>query len=112
MSTFYIYKDNAFFSEFRWRLRADNNEIILKSTEGYTSKQNCYKSIASVKANSPYDKQYYRGNASLGYYFTLHAENGEPLGQSEYYVTANNRERGIETCKREAPTANVVDQTI
>lgn len=109
MSTFYIFKDSA--NEFRWRLRAGNNEIILGSSEGYTSKQNCSNSIASVKVNAPYDSRYQRKSATSGYYFTLHAANGETLGISEYYTTSYNRDAGIETCKREAPGAGVSDLT-
>jgi uncharacterized protein YegP (UPF0339 family) len=47
MGKFQIYKDKA--GEFRWRLRAGNNEIVASSGEGYTTKQNCKKGIDTVK---------------------------------------------------------------
>lgn len=46
-SRFQVYRDTA--GEFRWRLRAGNNEIIAVSGEGYTSKQSCLHGIDVVK---------------------------------------------------------------
>jgi uncharacterized protein YegP (UPF0339 family) len=46
---FEIYKDRK--GEFRWRLRADNNQVIA-SGEGYTTKAACKNGIASVKKNA------------------------------------------------------------
>ena len=43
---FELYKDVK--GEFRWRLQADNNEVIAVS-EGYKSKAGCQKGIAAVK---------------------------------------------------------------
>ena len=50
MAQFEIYKDSQ--GEFRWRLRADNGEIIATG-EGYTSKAGCLNGIESVKENAP-----------------------------------------------------------
>lgn len=50
MAKFEIYKDKK--GEFRWRLRADNNQVIA-SGEGYTSKAGCKNGIESVKKNAP-----------------------------------------------------------
>jgi uncharacterized protein YegP (UPF0339 family) len=50
MAKFEIYKDAK--GEFRWRLRADNNQIIA-SGEGYTTKAACQNGIESVKNNAP-----------------------------------------------------------
>jgi uncharacterized protein YegP (UPF0339 family) len=50
MAKFEIYKDKK--GEFRWRLRADNNQIIATG-EGYSSKANCKNGIESVKKNAP-----------------------------------------------------------
>ena len=47
MAKFTIYKDLK--SEFRWRLKADNGQIIADSGEGYTSKENCKYGIDLVK---------------------------------------------------------------
>jgi len=50
MAKFEIYKDKK--GEFRWKLRADNNQIIA-SGEGYTSKAGCKNGIESVRKNAP-----------------------------------------------------------
>jgi len=108
---FQIDKDKA--GEFRFNLFAVNGENILRSSEGYTSKQNCLKGIASVKANSPFDSRYLRKVATNGQpFFVLVAANGEPLGMSELYSSAYNRDQGIEAVKRDAPEAPVEDLTL
>jgi len=50
MAKFEIYKDKK--DQFRWRLRADNNQVIA-SGEGYTSKAGCKNGIESVRKNAP-----------------------------------------------------------
>lgn len=50
MAKFEIYKDRK--GSFRWRLRADNNQVIA-SGEGYSSKAACKNGIESVKNNAP-----------------------------------------------------------
>ena len=50
MGKFEIYKDKR--DEYRWRLLADNNQVIATG-EGYSSKDGCKNGIESVKKNSP-----------------------------------------------------------
>jgi hypothetical protein len=50
---FEITRDTATPPQFRWRLRAENTQIIAVSGEGYVSKQGCQDGIASVKENVP-----------------------------------------------------------
>jgi uncharacterized protein YegP (UPF0339 family) len=50
MAKFEIYKDKK--GEFRWRLRADNNQVIATG-EGYASKAGCKNGVESVKKNAP-----------------------------------------------------------
>lgn len=107
---FTVFKDSA--NEFRFNLFAVNAKNILRSSEGYSSKQNCIKGIGSVKTNSQIDNQYRRSITSNGkYFFTLYATNGEPLGISELYETSANRDNGITAVKRDAPTASIEDLT-
>jgi uncharacterized protein YegP (UPF0339 family) len=47
---FEVYKDAS--GQFRFRLRAANNEIIAVS-EAYTTKAGCMNGIESVKTNAP-----------------------------------------------------------
>ncbi len=95
-----------------FRLKATNGEIILGS-EGYTTKANCKSSISSVKTNSPTDSNYDRLSANNGqYYFNLKSvHNGQVIGTSEMYISTQGRDNGIESVKRNAPTADVVDLT-
>ena len=45
--TFYIYKDAR--GEYRWHLRAGNNQIVAVSGEGYVYKSDCRAGIDLVK---------------------------------------------------------------
>ncbi len=51
MAKFQIFTDRA--GEFRWRLRANNNEIIADSAEGYKRKADCEHGVDLVKQLSP-----------------------------------------------------------
>ncbi len=51
MADFQIFKDNA--GEYRWRLRADNYEVIADSAEGYVKKSDCEHGITLVKQLAP-----------------------------------------------------------
>lgn len=47
MAHFEIYTDDR--GEYRWRLRADNGELIADSGEGYTDEDDCREGIRLVK---------------------------------------------------------------
>jgi uncharacterized protein YegP (UPF0339 family) len=95
--------------QYRFNLKAGNGEIIL-SSEQYISKQSVEGGITSVRSNAPYDSRYERRQASSGQpYFVLKASNGEVIGRSETYSSSLAMEIGIESVKRNAPTAPVVD---
>ncbi|MCK4351788.1 DUF1508 domain-containing protein [candidate division WOR-3 bacterium] len=51
MAKFQLFKDRA--GEYRWRLRADNYEIIADSAEGYKNKSDCKHGIELVKSLAP-----------------------------------------------------------
>ena len=108
---FQLSKDSA--GEFRFILKSKNGETILRSSEGYASKQGCLNGIASVKINAPLDFRYDRRiNSSNAYYFVLKAANGEVLGISESYQTSAGRDNGIDAVKRDAPNAPTEDLTV
>jgi uncharacterized protein YegP (UPF0339 family) len=48
---FEVYRDNA--GEYRWRLQANNNEVVADSNEGYKSKESCLHGIEVVKGIAP-----------------------------------------------------------
>jgi uncharacterized protein YegP (UPF0339 family) len=51
MAKFELYKSPN--GEFRWRLRADNGNVIATGGEGYASKASAKAGIESVKKNAP-----------------------------------------------------------
>jgi len=98
--------------EFQFNLKAGNGQTILTS-EGYTTKAACLNGIESVKTNSQDDDRYERKESSNGKpYFTLKAGNGQIIGSSEMYESTSARESGIESVKKNAPDAEIDDQTV
>jgi len=109
MGKFEIFKDKR--GEYRFRLKARNGEIILRS-EGYTRKSNCENGIHSVKTHAPDNDMYVRGFSIDGLrYFNLKASNGQVIGTSETYSSTGAMETGIGSVKTNAPMAEVVDLT-
>ncbi len=98
--------------EFQFNLKAANGEIILTS-EGYTTKASCYNGIASVRINAVEDSRYERKTSTNNKpYFNLKASNGQIIGTSELYESTAGRDKGIESVKKNAPSAKVEDLTI
>jgi len=98
-------------NQFMFNLKAANGEIILTS-ETYTTKEAALNGIESVKKNSSDDAQYERKTATNGQpYFVLKAKNYEVIGKSEMYSSASAMEKGIESVKKNGPTATVNDIT-
>jgi uncharacterized protein YegP (UPF0339 family) len=50
MAKFEIYQDSK--DQHRWRLKANNGQIIATGGEGYTTKQACKNGIAAVKRDA------------------------------------------------------------
>lgn len=97
--------------EFQFNLKAGNGETILRS-EGYTTKAACENGIASVRKNASDDAKYDRLESTNGKpYFNLKAGNGQVIGNSELYESSAGRDNGIESVKKNAPDAEVVDET-
>lgn len=95
--------------QFQFNLKASNGQVILTS-EAYTTKAACMNGIESVKKNAPEDKRYDRLEAKNGKpYFNLKAANGQIIGTSEMYESVASRDNGIESVKKNAPDANVVE---
>lgn len=103
---FEIYTDKS--REFRFRLKAENGEIILAS-EGYFTKTACANGILSVKTNATNDARYEPKLTDTGKFtFNLSASNGQVIGTSEIYETAAARDKGMESVKKNAPNAHTV----
>lgn len=97
--------------EFQFVLKATNGQVILAS-EGYTTKTACMNGIESVKKNSQLDERFERKTAKNGSpYFNLKASNGQIIGNSEMYSSEDACEKGIASVKKNAPDAEIVDES-
>jgi uncharacterized protein YegP (UPF0339 family) len=95
--------------EFQFNLKAGNGQSILAS-EGYTTLAACKNGIESVKKNSAVDARFERKEAKNGApYFNLKATNGQVIGTSEMYSSVAACENGIESVKKNAPEAEVIE---
>lgn len=105
--TFEVYQDKA--GEYRFRLKASNGQNILAS-EGYKSKASCMNGVESVKTNAPDDSRYERKDSNSGKpMFNLKAANHQVIGTSQLYESVASRDNGIESVKKHAPEAKVVE---
>ena len=91
--------------------RAGNGEIVLQS-QSYSTSASAKTGVASVITNGATLARYTVLAAADGqYYFTLKAANGEIIATSERYKTKASAKSGIESVKKNAPSAPVVDET-
>ena len=94
----------------KFDLKAGNGQVILTS-EVYTTKAACQNGIESVKKNAPDDARHERKDSTNGKpMFNLKATNGQVIGTSELYESVAARENGIESVKKNAPDAEVVEE--
>ena len=107
----YILKSSAD-DRFHFNLTAKNGQVILTS-QMYTSKQSVINGIVSVQINSVKEERYVREKSSNGnFYFNLKANNGQVIGTSEMYTSAEMRDNGIESVKENGPTLDIEDQSL
>jgi len=107
MAKFEVYNDKK--GEFRFRLKADNGKNIIAS-EGYKTKAACLNGIESVRKNSQDDSKFERLESEGGkVYFNLKAANGQVVGTSQMYASAETMETGIASVKKNAPSAEMVE---
>ena len=98
--------------QFHFVLKASNGETILTS-ELYKAKASALNGIESVKKNAAHDERYERKLDKAGHpRFNLKAANHEVIGSSQGYSSEEARDHGIESVKKFAPTAEVVDETV
>nr|MDD6336228.1 YegP family protein [bacterium] len=112
-------------SGIKFDLKATNGQVIATS-EIYTSKSACENGIASVRKNAPIagvEDQTAEGFETLvhpkfemyvdkagEYRFRLKARNGEIIATSEGYKAKVSCENGIESVKKNAPEAEIVEE--
>jgi uncharacterized protein YegP (UPF0339 family) len=103
----YVAKNGQFY----FRLIAKNGQNVLGS-EGYSSKAACKGGIESVKKNAPKDERYQCSEAKGGkFHFVLTAPNGQVIGTSQTYASAETCKKGIAAVQRAAADAGVEDAT-
>ena len=112
--------------QFYFHLLALNSKLIVPS-EGYTTKSMRLKGINAIRRNAPIALIVERGSKGvrsfvkapkyetfLGengqYYFHLLARNGKLIVPSEGYTTKAMRIKGINSIKRNAPVAIIVER--
>jgi uncharacterized protein len=97
--------------EFQFNLHAENDEIILTS-EGYTTKSSCKNGIQSVQHHASEDELYEQNtSADNQFYFNLKASNGQVIGTSEMYETQEACDQGVQAVKQQAVEASTDDQS-
>lgn len=97
--------------QFRFSLQTAGGDTLLNS-ETYVQKASAENGIASVQTNSPQDERYERSTASDGrQYFNLKAANGQVIGTSPMYATADARDAAIEATKSEGASTRIDDKT-
>jgi uncharacterized protein YegP (UPF0339 family) len=107
----YFELSTAVGSQFKFNLKAGNNQVILTS-ELYKTKQSALGGIASVQKNAADDARYERKTAKDNSpFFTLVAGNGETVGRSEMYASASAMENGIASVKANGPGGVIKDLT-
>ena len=107
MGTFTVTKEND--GNYYVTLKAKNGRIILNSAK-HLSKLACINGIETIRANAIDNLKYeYKKTYDGKFYFRLKSVNGEVLGNSELYESSEHRNVGIETLKKVAPLAVVID---
>ena len=90
-------------------LKVKGGHIILNSIR-HISKSSCKDRIEIIRANASDNLKYdYKKTFDGKFYFRLKSVHGEVLGNSKFYKTAEHRNVGIETVRRIAPFAGVID---
>ena len=112
-------------SGIKFDLKATNGQVIATS-EVYEAKASCLNGVESVRKNAPIANledqtvenfeaathpkfELYQDKAGE-YRFRLKARNGEIIAVSEGYTTKANCENGIESVRKNAPDAEVVEE--
>lgn len=111
MAATYDLKHGANGEKYRFNLKAANGEIILVS-ETYESKESALGGIESVRRHAAEDVHFERKSSKRSEpYFVLKASNGQVIGMSEMYSSEAACENGIESVKKNGPTAQLRDHT-
>lgn len=97
--------------KFHFNVKAGNGEIILTS-QMYASQDSAEAGIASIQKNCGNDDRYNKEESSNGkFYFTLKAGNHQVIGKSQMYKSAESRDNGIDSLKRNGVSTTIKNST-
>jgi uncharacterized protein YegP (UPF0339 family) len=106
MAKFEVYQSGKK-DEFRFRLKADNGQIVL-SSEGYTTKASCLNGIESVKKNAADIKRFNKTKTPTGMFrFALTSANSQIIGTSQNYKSESGCKNGIQSVKNNSAKAEI-----
>jgi uncharacterized protein YegP (UPF0339 family) len=95
--------------KFMFNLKASNGQVILTSQQ-YADKSGAKNGAESVRTNSADDANFERRTAKDDSpYFVLIAANKQEIGRSEMYNSTSAMENGVESVKKNAPDAEIVE---
>ena len=98
--------------QFQFNLEASNGQPILTS-EQYKAKDSALNGIESVRRNSQREGAFEPLTAKDGRpYFVLKATNGQVVGVSQMYASAASCNQGMESVKKHAAEATLLDETL
>lgn len=90
-------------------LKVKGGHVMLNGIK-HLSKSSCKNGIEIIRANaSDHLKYEFKKTFDGKFYFRLKSVHGEVLGKSKIYETAEHRNVGVETVRRIAPFASVID---
>lgn len=97
--------------QFYWSLKAGNGEIIGQS-EGYTTKSAAMNGIESTRKNAMSESNFELKEAKNGkFHWNLKASNGQIIMSSQMYATQASAKNGMESVMKNAPQADMADET-
>jgi uncharacterized protein YegP (UPF0339 family) len=107
--TFEVYQDAK--DQYRWRLNAANGKSLATSGQGYKAKADCMNGVKRIQsdAGSKLKFEVYE-DKKKEHRFRIIAANGQTIGSSsEGYKAKADAEKAIESIKKGAKTAEVVE---
>lgn len=94
---------------FQFILLDDEDRIILFS-QRYTRKAACQDGANAIKRNCINPLMYKRISfSSVNHYFTIKSSNGQVIGTSDFYKSAEIRDEVIKVIIEQAPDASIVE---
>ncbi len=107
-SQFQVYKDKA--GEYRWRLLAENHEVIAQSSQGYSAKADCRRGVEIIKegglSGSP---EIYTDEAGrFRYRYT--APNGNIIAAGQGYQSQADCSHAVSLLHQIGPEAPIVEK--